>query len=79
MFRLGEAFWALAPLLAIMLLYGVVYRRLPSRRAVLLITVAETLLAAALIWQGTAEGLRPHERYVPAQVRDGAVVEGHGG
>ena len=62
-----------------MLLYGVVYRRLPSRRAVLLITVAETLLAAALIWQGTAEGLRPHERYVPAQVRDGAVVEGHGG
>ena len=79
MFRLGEAFWALAPLLAVMLLYGIVYRRLPSRRAVLLITLAETLLAAALIWQGTAEGLRPHERYVPAQVRDGAVVEGHGG
>ena len=79
MFRLGEAFGALAPLFAAALLYGVVYRRLPSRRAVLLITLAETLLAGLLIWQGTAEGLRPHEHYVPAQMHDGTVVEGHGG
>ncbi len=70
---------ALAPLLAAALLYGVIYRRLPSRRAVLVITVAETLFAIVLIWQGTTEGLRPHERYVPAHLRDGAVVEGHGG
>ncbi len=79
MFRLGEAFLALAPLFAAALLYAVVYRRLPSRRAVLLLTLAEMLLAIALVWQGTAEGLRPHEQYVPAQLHDGAVVEGHGG
>lgn len=79
MLRAGEAVMALAPLLAMALFYGIVYRRLPSRRAVLAITVAETVLAIALVWQGTTEGLRPHERYVPAQMRDGAVVEGHGG
>ena len=27
--------------------------------------------SASLVWQGTTEGLRPHERYVPAQMRDG--------
>lgn len=79
MLRAGEAVLALAPLLAAALLYGIVYRRLPSRRAVLVISVAEALLAIVLIWQGVAEGLRPHERYVPAQFRNGSVVEGHGG
>ena len=79
MLRFGEAFLALAPLLAAALLYGIVYRRLPSRRTVLLLTVAEMVLATALIWSGTADGLRPHQRYVPAQMRDGEVIEGHGG
>ncbi len=79
MLRAGEAMLALAPVLAAALLYGIVYRRLPSRRAVLVITLAETVLAIALIWQGTTEGLRPHERYVPARLREGTVVEGHGG
>jgi hypothetical protein len=78
MFRFGEAFMAIAPLLAAALLYGVWYRRLPSRRAVLGLCVAELVLAGALIWQGT-EGLRPHERYVPAQLQHGDLVEGHGG
>ncbi len=79
MFRFGEAFLAIAPLLAAALLYGIWFRRLPSRRAVLGLCVAEVLLAGGLIWQGTAEGLRPHERYVPAKLHDGDVVEGHGG
>jgi hypothetical protein len=79
MFRFGEAFLAVAPLLAAALLYGVWYRRLPSRRAVLGLCVAELLFASALIWQGTAEGLRPHERYVPAKLQHGDLVEGHGG
>ena len=79
MLRAGAAFLALAPVFAAALLYVILYRRLPSRRAVLLLTVAEVLLAGALVWNGTTEGLKPHERYVPAQVRDGQVVEGHGG
>ena len=77
MFRAGEAFMAIAPLLAAALLYGIVFQRLPSRRAVLLIAVAEAVFALVLVWQGT-EGLRPHEAYVPAKLRDGAVLEGHG-
>ena len=79
MFRAGEALLAIAPLLAAALLYGIWFRRLPSRRAVLGLCLAELVLAVALVWQGTAEGLRPHERYVPAKMHDGAVEEGHGG
>ena len=79
MFRAGEAFMAVAPLLAAALLYGIWFRRLPSRRAVLGLCLAECVLAAALIWQGTAEGLRPHERYIPAKLHDGEVEVGHGG
>lgn len=80
MLRFGEAFMSLAPLLAAVLLYGIWYRRLPSRRAVLGLCLAECVVAAALIWSGVAEGLRPHERYVPAKAQaDGDVREGHGG
>ena len=79
MLRFGEAISALAPLVAAVLLWAVVYRRLPSRRAVLLITVVELAVAVAVIWQGTSEGLAPHQRYVPAQVRGGTVTDGHGG
>ncbi len=77
MFRFGEAFMAIAPLLAAALLYGIVYQRLPSRRVVLLLAVVEAGFAVTLIWQGT-EGLRPHEPYVPAKLHDGSVLEGHG-
>ena len=80
MLRLGEAATAIAPLLAAALLYGIWFRRLPSRRAVLGLCLAECALAAALIWSGVSEGLRPHEHYVPAKVHaDGDVEEGHGG
>ena len=79
MLRAGEALVALAPLFAAILLWAVVYRRIPSRRAVLLITLAELVVAGAVIWQGTSEGLAPHERYVPAQLQGGTVTDGHGG
>ncbi len=78
MFRFGEAFLAIAPLLAAALLYGVWFRRLPSRGAVLGLCLAELVFAGALLWQGT-EGLRPHQPYVPAQLQHGDLVEGHGG
>ena len=79
MLRAGEAITALAPLFAAVLLWAVIYRRVPSRRAVLLITVVEVAVAGAVIWQGTNEGLAPHQRYVPARLEHGAVTEGHGG
>ena len=78
MFRAGEAVLAIAPLLAAALLYGIWFRRLPSRRVVAGLCVAEVIMALALIWQGTSEGLRPHERYVPAKMESGGVEEGHG-
>ena len=79
MLRFGEAVTALAPLFAALLLWALVYRRMPSRRAVVLITVMEIAVAGAVIWQGTSEGLAPHQRYVPAHVQGGTVTEGHGG
>ena len=78
MLRFGEAFFAIAPVLFAALLYGVVFHRLPSRRIVLVIAVAELAVAASLIWSSETESLSPHERYVPAQLKDGSLVEGHG-
>ncbi len=69
----------LAPLLLAALLYGIWFQRLPSRRVVMGICIMEAVLAAMLVWQGTAEGLRPHERYVPAKLQGDSVEEGHGG
>jgi drug/metabolite transporter (DMT)-like permease len=80
MLRAGEALVALAPIFAAILLWAVVYRRIPSRRAVLMITLVEIVVAGAVIWQGTSEGqLAPHERYIPAQLQGGTVTDGHGG
>ncbi len=79
MLRFGEAMVALAPLFAALLLWAVIYRRLPSRRAVVLITVVELAVAGAVLWQGATEGLAPHARYVPAHLTNGGVTEGHGG
>ncbi len=78
MLRLGEVVLAVAPILLGALLYGMVYQRMPSRRVVLVIAVAELAMAGVLVWQSETESLSPHERYVPAQIRDGGLVEGHG-
>ena len=78
MLRFGEAITALAPLFAALLLWAVVYRRMPSRRAVALIVVVEIAVAGAVIWQGTSEGLAPHQPYIPARLQGRSVTEGHG-
>ena len=78
MLRFGEAITALSPLFAALLLWAVVYRRMPSRRAVAVIVVVEIAVAGAVIWQGTSEGLAPHQPYVPAHLQGGSVTEGHG-
>ena len=79
MLRVIDFVLTLAPILLAALLYGIWFHRLPSRRAVLGLCLAEVLLASMLIWQATSEGLRPHERYVPAKLHDGSLEEGHGG
>ncbi|WP_158743742.1 hypothetical protein [Acidisphaera sp. L21] len=79
MLRAGEVFLALAPILAGALLYGVVYNRLPTRRAVLLLALAECVVAGLLIWTSITESMTPHEPYVPARIQNGQLVDGHGG
>jgi hypothetical protein len=79
MLRFGEAAFALAPLLALALIWAIFNRRVPSRRAVVLLVVTEVLIGAAVIWSGLADSLPPHESYVPARMQGGVVVNGHGG
>lgn len=51
----------------------------PSVRGILLGFAALALLGGALAWFGThADRLPPGARYVPAELRDGEVVPGHG-
>lgn len=40
---------------------------------------AVAVVAAVLIWYGLARSLPPGTRYVPAQLKGGTIVEGHGG
>lgn len=78
MLRAGEALLALSPLLAAALLYGIAFRRLPSRRVVWLLAGLEVALVGALVWQSVDGSLAPHEPYVPAHIRAGQVIAGHG-
>lgn len=51
----------------------------PSVRGILLGFAALALLGGALAWFGThADKLPPGARYVPAELRDGGIVPGHG-
>ena len=81
MIRLLEIGLFLAPLGAYVL-----WRRTVARgqdgpsRAVLLSMVAGLLaMGVALAWFGVHDRLAPGARYVPAEVRDGQIVPGHGG
>ena len=52
----------------------------PSPRLLLGILAGLLLFGAGLVWFGLrGERLAPGERYVPAELRDGRVVPGHGG
>ena len=48
----------------------------PSRRAVALIVAGVAVLGLMLFWLGTHDQGRPGSTYVPAQLRDGQVVQG---
>ena len=78
MLRAADAALLLAPL-AILALYIMTARRGgPSRRAVAGLLALVVVCAAVLAWYALHERLPPGSRYVPAQLRDGQVVPGHG-
>ncbi len=77
--RFAELGLSLAPVIAILLLYALVIRRhRPSARTLTLGVLLVTGLGAWLIWEGTSEDLGRSERYTPAVLHDGQVVQGHG-
>lgn len=81
MWRLTEGGLLTVPLvlLAMALVLGARGQE-PSRRGLLLTFAALAALGGMLAWFGTThDRLPPGARYVPAELRDGEVVPGHGG
>lgn len=79
MLRLGELLVAVGPFLGGVILVFLIYsgRDVP-RRVLLLAVLAVMGLGGWLVWTGTSEGLERTRHYVPAVLRDGEVVQGHG-
>jgi hypothetical protein len=79
MLRLADVVLTLAPLAGLAILYFLVFRgsRVSSRWLVLAALVVLGL-GGWLTWVGTSERLDRDQRYVPAQLHDGEVVQGHG-
>jgi len=80
MIRLAELALFLAPLAAYALWQFAVRRGLPgpSPAALAMILAALLLFGAGLVWFGVEERAPPGTSYVPAQLRNGKIVEGHG-
>lgn len=81
MLRLLELLVFLAPLAAYVLWRVTLARgEGPPPRVLLGILAGLLLFGAGLVWFGLrGERLDPGERYVPAELRDGRIVPGHGG
>ena len=78
MLRLADGVLFVAPF-AVLALYIMTARRGgPSRRAVAGMLALVVLCGAVLVWYALRERIPPGARYVPAQLRDGQVVPGHG-
>jgi predicted membrane metal-binding protein len=79
MLRTGELVMVLAPFVALAILYGIAVRRWAiSRRVLVLALLTVFAFGGWLTWLGTSQRLDPYQRYVPAMLRNGVVVEGHG-
>ena len=80
MIRLAELALFLAPLGAYALWRATMRRGMPgpSRHILILILVGLLLFGAALAWIGVHERAPPGTHYVPAELRDGRIVPGHG-
>lgn len=79
MLRAADAALLLAPL-ALLAVYIMTARRGgPSRLVLTSLLAGIVLCGAGLAWYALHERLPAGSRYVPAQLRDGEVVAGHGG
>ncbi len=79
MLRVGELLMVLAPLAGVVGMYFVLVRgHRISRRGLVLAVVAVFAFGGWLVWLGEAESLNRDSRYVPAVLRNGEVVQGHG-
>lgn len=80
MWRLTEGGLLAAPLVLLAIVLVLRARgQEPSVRGIMLGFAALATLGAALAWFGThADVLPPGTRYVPAELRDGEVMPGHG-
>lgn len=80
MIRLAELALFLAPLAAYLLWRLAVQRGLPgpSGPTLIMILAGLILLGAGLAWTSLRERHPASSRYVPAQLRDGRIVPGHG-
>ena len=80
MIRAAEVALFLSPIV-----FYVVWRRaastgrmLPNRTVLITLFAGLAVLGAVLAWTGLHERHGESSRYVPAQLRDGQVVPGHG-
>ena len=79
MLRVADGVVLLAPL-ALLALYLMTARRGgPSRGTLALLLTGLVLCGGILAWYALHERLPAGARYVPAQVRDGVLIPGHGG
>lgn len=80
MIRLAEFALFLAPLGAYLLWRSTVARgqQGPSPRVLSAIFAGLLLFGAVLAWFGVHDRLPPGARYIPAELRDGRIVPGHG-
>lgn len=79
MLRAGELMMILAPIGGIVIMYLVLVRGYRiSRRMLVLAVLGVFAFGGWLTWLGTEDRLDPSTRYVPAVLRNGEIVQGHG-
>ena len=76
MLRLVEIGLFLSPF-ALYALWLLVGRRFSARFMWIAVGCLATL-SAATIWYGLTRSLPPQDRYVPARIENGRIVQGHG-
>lgn len=79
MLRAGELLAFCAPFLVFLIWRRVAAGPGPSRTTLALTLLGLACFGAALAWFGVHRALAPEGPYIPAQVVDGHIVQGHSG